>query len=1205
MTPDTRKILSLLLIPVYLILIAVFLAANIKAAFNPPILLLLFNALFLGLIPLYVAYVAYISFRSSGSTGVLLKGTGMLVLGLGAIAAGIINYLPDSMNANITVQNTSFCAGALLQLIGILIALSGTVPQQRSDDGLKCTLLYGGSGIIVFFFSLAAVTGAIPPFFIPGVGFTPLREVLIASAVEFFALAAGILLWLYYREREDFFFWYSIGLALIGIGLVAVHFPSVLGSPLGWVGRSAQYLGGVYILIAFIALGRSARRTGIPAGDMLSRFFGEAETSYRALIETATDAIVVFDSADQVIVWNRAAERMFGYTPAEATGSSFFRMVIPDEFTTIIKNNFRGPVPPLTDPALQKPVEITARRKDGSTFPVELALSRHMVGDTRVSTCIIRDLTERRKADDALQNNIRLLEDVMEGSTSPIFLKDLGGRFISINSALERILGKSRQELKGKTDYDIAPKEVADSWRSHDKKVIDTGKAIQIEEVADLPDRQYTFLANKFPLVDAHGRIYGVGSISHDITERKKAEEALRESEERFRSVMDNSPVVIFRLNLQTKRYEYFSPACGSIYGYSPQEMIKMSANDTRSRVHPDDLSRFDAANTRIEEEGNGGYEVRWLKSSGEYRWLSLKINVMNDATGLPLYRNGFVSDVTERRNAEEALLKKNADLEILNEELNTAQEELQQHIGELTRAEAKLRESEARYRTLFETMAEGFSINEIILDDKGMPVDLRYLSVNPAFEIQTGLKAGDIIGRTTLELFPGAEPVWFERYGDVVLTGKPAHFEEKFGPLGRWFDCVAYKMGKMQFAVIFIDITERRQMEEKLQITLQRFYRILSNMQYGILLVTDENRTEFANQAFCDMFGLEDTPAALSHLSAEEMLEKIRPAYKDPDAAITRINEIVDLGQPVTDEDVNMRGGRTFLRAFTPIIVKGMPYGRLWIHVDITRRKDAEREIVQENEDLNAACEEIASKEEELRQNLEELSLREHELIKSAANLEGALAEKEALLSEIHHRVKNNLTSFISLLSLDGSYEETDAGRALRKDLQNRARSMALIHETLYRTGKFSTVDMKVYLSNLISQVAASYKESAKIRIVTEINEVSLDLARATTAGLIINELVTNSFKYAFPPGFDCMAVRKEPCTIRVALYREDGTDVLIVADNGCGLPAGLDPMATKSLGLKLVNFLACHQLRANIEVRADRGTEFIFRLKDTEEHA
>ena len=482
-------------------------------------------------------------------------------------------------------------------------------------------------------------------------------------------------------------------------------------------------------------------------------------------------------------------------------------------------------------------------------------------------------------------------------------------------------------------------------------------------------------------------------------------------------------------------------------------------------------------------------------------------------------------------------------DLEAFNEELTAAQEELQQNLEELTNAEAELMKSEERYRNLFETMAEGFSIDEIILDDKGLPVDLRYMSVNPAFESQTGLKAGDLIGRTALELFPGAEPVWFERYGNVVLTGKPAHFEEKFGPLGRWFDVMAYKMEKMQFAVIFVDITERKQMEEKIQTMLQRFYRILSNMRYGILLVTDEDRIEYANQAFCDLFGLDDSLSDLSDLSSAEMLEKIRPAYKDPDAEIARIKEIVSLGQPVTAEDVSMSGGRTFLRAYTPTILGEKTYGRLWIHVDITDRKKAEE------------------------------ALRE------------ALAEKEALLAEIHHRVKNNLTAFISLLSLDGSYEDTEAGRALRKDLQNRARSMALIHETLYRTRNFSNVDMEVYLNNLVTQIAGSYADHSRVRLVIEVHDGTLDISRATTAGLIINELVTNSFKYAFPPGFDCMATRGEPCAIRVSLAHDDGTDVLTVADNGCGLPEGFDPLATKSLGLKLVTFLARHQLRAEIE--------------------
>ena len=250
----------------------------------------------------------------------------------------------------------------------------------------------------------------------------------------------------------------------------------------------------------------------------------------------------------------------------------------------------------------------------------------------------------------------------------------------------------------------------------------------------------------------------------------------------------------------------------------------------------------------------------------------------------------------------------------------------------------------------------------------------------------------------------------------------------------------------------------------------------------------------------------------------------------------------------------------------------------------DIIERAQSEEMLLKKNAALNAAYEEITSNEEELRQNIDELSRREQDLNK-------VLAEKEVLLSEVHHRVKNNLTAFISLLSLDGSYEDTEGGRALRKDLQNRARSMALIHETLYRTGKFSNVDMGIYLNNLVSQIADSYGGSEKIRIVVDVHDVALDLARATTAGLIINELVTNSFRYAFPMEFECMSVRGETCMIRVSLYREDGADVLTVADNGCGLPEGLDPLTTKSLGLKLVTFLARHQLRAKIDVRTDKG--------------
>ena len=132
--------------------------------------------------------------------------------------------------------------------------------------------------------------------------------------------------------------------------------------------------------------------------------------------------------------------------------------------------------------------------------------------------------------------------------------------------------------------------------------------------------------------------------------------------------------------------------------------------------------------------------------------------------------------------------------------------------------AEIALRESEARFGVLFETMEEGFSLDELIFDEDGRPVDLRYVAVNPAFERQTGLKAEDIVGHTTLELFPDAETEWFERYGKVALDGTPDHFEARFGPLDRWFEVSAYRTEPGYVAVVFFDISERKQAEKTLK---------------------------------------------------------------------------------------------------------------------------------------------------------------------------------------------------------------------------------------------------------------------------------------------------------------------------------------------------------------------------------------------------
>ena len=128
------------------------------------------------------------------------------------------------------------------------------------------------------------------------------------------------------------------------------------------------------------------------------------------------------------------------------------------------------------------------------------------------------------------------------------------------------------------------------------------------------------------------------------------------------------------------------------------------------------------------------------------------------------------------------------------------------------------LRESEQRYRSLFERMNEGFGLHEIVCDDEGRPCDFRFLDVNPAFEQLTGLKRENVVGRLISEILPNVEPYWVQTYGQVALTGEPAHLEQYSAPLQRYYDTFAYRPAPGQFAVVFMDVTQRRHMDTELR---------------------------------------------------------------------------------------------------------------------------------------------------------------------------------------------------------------------------------------------------------------------------------------------------------------------------------------------------------------------------------------------------
>jgi len=203
---------------------------------------------------------------------------------------------------------------------------------------------------------------------------------------------------------------------------------------------------------------------------------------------------------------------------------------------------------------------------------------------------------------------------------------------------------------------------------------------------------------------------------------------------------------------------------------------------------------------------------------------------------------------------------------------------------------------------------------------------------------------------------------------------------------------------------------------------------------------------------------------------------------------------------------------------------------------------------------------------------------------------IKAALQEKEVLLREIHHRVKNNLQVISSLLYLQASRVENAQVRQVLFDSQQRIHSMAMIHEVLYSSQQLAAVDLSDYLKRLVNHLQDVFNTRANIRIVLELDKVELDINQAVPCSLILNELITNAFKHAFPGRIQG--------TIQIKLHLlNDREAFLEVRDNGVGFSADSDPGKPASLGLMLVQRLLKKQLKGSLNVASEAGATFTLR--------
>ena len=686
--PRYSKPAGLLLVCASMLAIVVLYVLDITFLYEPKHLLGVTNTIFTLLIPVTVAYFAAGTYLKTGFPSVLLMGCGMLVFGLCAGAAGWLREIYGGANFNVTIYNTGSLLGSLCHVTGAVISYSRT--SHRLEPGRqKQAVIAAYSAIIVFavLFSFATVQQVVPPFFIQGSGPTALRQIVLGLAVFFYALSSLFSMNNYFRLKSDFFYWYSICLAMLALGLFAFYIQKVVGSPIGWVGRTSNYAGTIFSLIAILAAVRSGRSKGLPLEEVISGFFVDAEANYKSLVETASDAIISFDQENRVIFWNSSAEQIFGYTKGEAVGSPLFGKIIPEEYA----NNLEEPIGGPQGRGSRNTVEIEGRHKNGGLFPIELSAFARKPPSGRVSTCIVRDVTERKRVEETLRTTVRRFHKILSNIFSGILVVTEDDRieFVNQNFCDQFDIAEAPSDLIGLTAREMLQKILpayadpeANSARI--RQVLSRRHRIEDEEIPMRNGRVYA--RDHIPIL-VDGKPRGRMWQHRDITERKHTEEALRKSRDELELRVRERTAELVRagedlqkqaalLNLARDAIfvrgldhtvKFWNDGAAQLYGFTSAETL---GKVTQELLHTGFPEPIDQIVDHVLESGHWEGELRQTTSTGQEILVESLWALQRGTDGQPL---GFLEinrDVTARKVAEEALRSNMARLELVNAEL-------------------------------------------------------------------------------------------------------------------------------------------------------------------------------------------------------------------------------------------------------------------------------------------------------------------------------------------------------------------------------------------------------------------------------------------------------------------------------------------------------------------------------------------------------
>ncbi|MEG5031577.1 PAS domain S-box protein [Microcoleus sp. AT3-D2] len=817
-------------------------------------------------------------------------------------------------------------------------------------------------------------------------------------------------------------------------------------------------------------------------------------------------------------------------------------------------------------------IEHRMLRKDGSICWILARGSaiRSASGKAFRLTGTDTDITDRKLTEEKLQKSEAELLALFNAMTDIVLVFDASGRYLKIAPTAPELLYKPAPEVLGKTLAEIFPEAEANFALAHIRQTLASGETHRVEYSMEIGCKLFWFDASISPL-----EIDRVMWVARDITARKHAEAALQKSEEKFRNLFDDAPIALGLASVRDYRTIKVNEAHRQMLGYSDSELASMTFTEL---THPEDL-QADVEQVKQLVCGNiprFQMEKRLIKKNGELMWANLTVTLIRDREGIPLYTMRAIEDISYRKRAEMEFQQLKERLQFLlgsnpaviftaapTGEFCTTyiSDNVQTIVGydpqELL-ADSKFWSS----RIHPEDMPQFLVNYSYLSEEKNCICEYRFLHQDGIYRwLRTELKLlVDSMG-IPIEIIGYAADISNSKYAELA---RGQQFEQE-----RLVEAIARR------------VRQSLQLEEILNTTVAELQQVLLADRVLVYQLLPENGGRVIAEAVAE---------GCSQLVDRCFGEEAFPAESYQLYLQGRISAISELDSPTITPCVMefMKHIQVRAKLVVPIIQHSQLWGLLIAHQCDGSRDWRESEINLFQQLVNQLA--IAIQQSLLYQQLQaELSDRKQ----AEANLKNSLREKEILLKEIHHRVKNNLCVVASLLELQSNTVADPQVSKMFEESQNRLYSMALIHEKLYRSTNLAQINFGEYLEDLVSNLFHSYNISNnQIQLQVLADPISLNLETATPCGLIANELVSNTLKHAFPDG--------TTGTVSVECYQTGDQEInLLVKDNGIGFPQNLDFRKTHSMGFQVVCTLT-EQLEGTIEISREFGTSFHLKFNE-----